>query len=112
MERSQFDVKLVLLTFSIFFQSWIRHSAHGTAKQLSLSNMERVLKREELLLVHFLPPSTPDSSPLAARLRVSLAELETVFGLAVVTVSDPAVASALGNLPKSDSRMILKKNCV
>ncbi len=38
------------------FQSWIRDHAHSTAKQLSQTNLERVLKREELLLVVFLKP--------------------------------------------------------
>ena len=63
-----------------------------------------MLKREDLLLVLFLKsddgrPAEKNSvvvSPLAARLKVALADLETLFGLAVVAVTDPAVSDSLG----------------
>jgi len=52
-------------------------SGHGRSKQLSQSNLERVLKREELLLVLFVD-NDPTENLLASQLKVTLAELETV----------------------------------
>ncbi len=49
------------LTEIFLVQAWIRESAHSSAKQLSQTNLERVLKREELLLVVFLTPGVTQS---------------------------------------------------
>ncbi len=59
--------------------------------------MERLIKREELLLLIFEDAAQPmQAQQIGAQLKVSMAEFETVFGLAVATTSDPAVAATLG----------------
>eukprot|EP00095_Tigriopus_kingsejongensis_P007667 maker-scaffold156_size297567-snap-gene-0.22 protein:Tk07667 transcript:maker-scaffold156_size297567-snap-gene-0.22-mRNA-1 annotation:"GL10978" len=72
---------------------WIRAAAHGKVKQVTESNIQRVLKREDLLLILF---HDDKQRPLAAQLKVALVDLDTLFGLAVVTVSDMKVAYNFG----------------
>ncbi|TRY78281.1 hypothetical protein TCAL_08763 [Tigriopus californicus] len=72
---------------------WIRAAAHGKVKQVTESNIRKVLKREDLLLILF---HDDKQRPLAAQLKVALIDLETLFGLAVVTVSDVKVAYSMG----------------
>ena len=66
--------------------------------QVTESNIKKVIKREDLLLILF---HDDKQRPLAAQLKVSLVDLETLFGLAVVTVSDLKVAFdfGIGSLP-------------
>lgn len=60
-------------------------------KKISEVNVDKILSREDLVVLLFMGER---QKSLAAQLQVSLSDLETAFGLAVVTVSDIAVASS------------------
>lgn len=58
--------------------------------KISSVNVDTILSREDLVVLLFMDER---QKSLAVQLAVSLSDLETAFGLAVVTVSDSTVAS-------------------